>query len=202
MTRKSHQAAAVLTSGTVCLLSRTFNAPMGFADCIVALAVSAYAALVPDIDTCESYISHTLLGFFFLPIWILQSIIRLLARFEWKGRGVFARIARHTGHRGLSHYPLVWSFVFGFSWLLLTPLEARWGIPMHLVTAARIGAVSGIGSHILTDVFFGHRGVAIFAPFCNKKINLTSWVTGGTAEDISFVVFLILDFLVLKSLFL
>ncbi len=126
MTRKSHQAAAVLTSGTVCLLSRTFNAPMGFADCIVALAVSAYAALVPDIDTCESYISHTLLSILFFPIWILQSIIKLLARFEWKGRGVFTRIARHTGHRGLSHYPSVWLLVFAISWSLLTPLEARW----------------------------------------------------------------------------
>jgi hypothetical protein len=200
MTRKSHQAAAVLATGSICLLARHFKPEISSLDCSIAIAVSAYAALVPDFDTTESYISRSLLGILFLPVWILQAVIRALSHIPWRGQEFFKRAAVHVKHRGFSHYPAVWLALFAIIRAVTTPIVHGAGIPMHLVFAARFGAFSGIYSHIVADTAFG--GLCLLYPFSNKRIRFTPWRTGSVAEDLSFVVFLLLDFLVCKSLFL
>lgn len=200
MSRKSHQAAAVLATGSICLLARHINYDLSPLDCGIAIAISVYASLVPDFDTTQSYISRSLLGILFLPVWILQAVIRFLSHIPWQGRDLFKRIAKHTGHRGLSHYPITWAVICAVIWALLTPLERRVGIPYHLIFAVRMGYTSGLASHVITDCAFG--GMRALYPFSNKRIRFTPWRTGSVAEDLSFVVFLLLDFLVCKSLFL
>lgn len=201
MTRKTHQCFALLTTGTVCLSIRHIDpSAMNTVQCLVATGVSMYAALLPDFDTQNSYISNTGWGIIFIPVWILQGIIKLLSFLPGPFQSKLKELAKHTGHRGFSHYPFTWLIFFLLVWVLMTPIEKAWGIPFEIIKSVRLGAVCGIFSHIIGDVVFG--GVAVLFPFSKRRIQLSPFKTASFVEDLSFLCLLILDVFVYRCIFL
>jgi len=123
----------------------------------------------------------------FVPIVLIASLLPDIdSAFSTAGRNVFARILQFfVKHRGVIHsltFAVLVSLVFAFFW----PPGA---LPFFL----------GYSFHLLADSFTPD-GIRPFWPL--KSVVKGRIKSGGRIEDVLFVVFLILDVLLLVGLFL
>ncbi len=172
MTAKTHEAAGLISAEAICLTIGTRPAFTALT-CLGALA----GAILPDFDTPNSKIGHKL-PFLFLPIWLFHGLVSLLAKFPGPFKKMLERYAKTLGHRGFSHYPITW-FIIG---LILLPLTISLQSDIKaIVSPVLCGLGIGIASHILGDTVFG--GVSLLYPFCDKRIRISPFKTGGIAES-------------------
>lgn len=79
-------------------------------------------------------------------------------------------INSHSGHRGITHYPITWllmGFIMWFLWRFISMPE--W---LDIVLLwSMIGFLVGYLSHILLDTF-NSAGIALFYPFWKKRVKI------------------------------
>lgn len=183
LTCKTHEAFGILTAEAALGLTTEVSAPVF----IGTLIISAYAALIPDIDTPNSKISHNIfLKILFLPYRIIHGLLVLLSKISGLRKSGVKSAARATGHRGMFHSPVIWLIILPpLFWLLKSTLSAEW------FTTLSIGTICGIASHLLGDMVFG--GIPILYPITDKKYRLSPLTTDSLAEYVVLMIMVIAD---------
>lgn len=146
----------------------------------IIIGASIVGSLIPDIDNPQSTISYK------IPVMrsivgILQGAIRLTTNLLPRKQKQYVRSC--IGHRGVTHSILFALLIPGLILMLGRIIGVQWNL-------VALGIFIGLMSHIILDFFAG--GVPFFIPFYAKRVAIMHIKTGGIAEWLVRIGFILL----------
>lgn len=177
MTYKTHFNFGVLLS--LLIINMKYRSPLEYILCIL---IAGIAALIPDFDHKNSYISNRV-----SPIWLIVLFIYVIIYFDIMSLLIlilWLTITYFSKHRTFSH-SLLGLLLFGFPF-----------IGTGILYPVLIGYVSHLFSDMLT-----REGIPLFYPFSKGKIRICNFITNSIYERLLLMIIIIVNIiLIVKNL--